>query len=157
EARRFRTTELSLVNRGLSPAIVYVRHAVADGYSLALPKDGVEKFRDAYLIPVKIPANAAATLKIEEATPIRKSVDIRTEPGIAELKLFLEASAARLEPGTLASLQQVVELNRQMTELEEKRQTAVLQSETYRERIDELNAQLVSLRKVAQAQVLSRS
>jgi len=157
EARRFRTTELSLVNRGLSPAVVYVRHAVADGYSLELPKNGVEKFRDAYLIPVKIPANAAAVLKIEEATPIRKSVDIRTEPGIAELKLFLEASAARLEPGTLASLEQVVELHRQMAELQEKRETAVLQSETYRERIDELNAQLVSLRKVAQAQVLSKN
>jgi hypothetical protein len=157
EARRFRTTELSLVNRGLAPAVVYVRHAVADGYALELPKDGVEKFRDAYLIPVKIPANAAATLKIEEATPIRKSVDIRTEPGIAELKLFLQASAARLEPGTLASLQQVVELHRQMAELEEKRETAVLQSETYRERIEELNVQLVSLRRVAQAQVLSKS
>jgi outer membrane protein OmpA-like peptidoglycan-associated protein len=157
EARRFRTTELSLVNRGLSAAIVYVRHAVADGYALELPKDGVEKFRDAYLIPVKIPANAAATLKIEEATPIQKSVDIRTEAGVAELKLFLQVSAARLEPGTRAALEQVVELHRQMSELEEKRQTAVLQSETYRERIDELNVQLVSLRRVAQAQTLSKS
>ncbi len=157
EARRFRTTELSLVNRGLAPAVVYVRHAVADGYSLELPKEGVEKFRDAYLIPVKIPANAAATLKIEEATPIRKSVDIRTQPGIAELALFLQASAARLEPGTLAALRQVVELNRAMAELEAKRETAVLQSETYRERIDELDAQLVSLRRVAQAQVLSKN
>ena len=49
------------------------------------------------------------------------------------------------------------DLHRQMAELQEKRQTAELQSSTYRQRIDELNAQLVSLRKVAQAQVLSRS
>ncbi|HTQ08093.1 MAG TPA: OmpA family protein [Polyangiaceae bacterium] len=157
EARRFRTTELSLVNRGTTAAVVYVRHAVADGYTLALPKDGVEKFRDAYLIPVKIPANSAATLKIEEATPIRKTVDIRSEAGVAELAVFLQASAARLDPGTLAALEQVVELHRQMAELEEKRQTAELQSETYRDRIDELNAQLVSLRRVAQAQALSHN
>jgi len=44
-----------------------------------------------------------------------------------------------------------------MGELQEKRQTAELQSQTYRERIEELNAQLVSLRKVAQAQTLSRN
>lgn len=157
EARRYRTTELELTNRGLSPVVVYVRHAVADGYALELPHDGFEKFRDAYLIPVKLGANESAKLKIEEATPIKKSVDIRTEDGVGELKLFLEASAARLEPGTRAALEQVVELHRRMAELEEKRQTAELQSDTYRERIDELNEQLVSLRRVAQAQALSRN
>jgi len=55
------------------------------------------------------------------------------------------------------ALEQVVELHRQMAELQEKRQTAELQSQTYRDRVDELNVQLVSLRKVTQAQVLSRS
>lgn len=157
EARRIKTTELELVNRGQSPATVYVRHEPSDGYKLVLPVDGIEKFRDAYLIPVKIPANASATLKIEEATPIHKSVDIRTELGVAELKLFLRASAARLEPATRAALEQVVDLHRQMAELEEKRQTAQLQSQTYRDRVEELNVQLVSLRKVTQAQVLSRN
>jgi hypothetical protein len=157
EARRFRTTELELTNRGLSPVIVYVRHAVADGYTLESPHEGVEKFRDAYLIPVKLAPNASAKLTLEEATPIKKSVDIRSEGGIAELKLFLQASAARLEPNARAALEQVVDLHRRMAELEEKRQTAELQSETYRERIDELNAQLVSLRRVAQAQALSHN
>lgn len=157
EARRFRTTELELTNRGLSPVIVYVRHAVADGYTLESPRQGVEKFRDAYLIPVKLAPNASEKLTLEEATPIKKSVDIRSEGGIAELKLFLQASAARLEPNTRAALEQVVELNRRMAELEEKRQTAELQSETYRTRIDELNEQLVSLRRVSQAQALSHS
>jgi hypothetical protein len=157
EARRIKKTELELVNRGQAPAIVYVRHAVADGYKLELPHEGVEKFRDAYLIPVKIPANASAILRIEESTPIHKNVDIRTSAGVNELKLFLQAAAMRLEPGTRSALDQVVELHRQMAALEEKRQTAVLQSDTYRERIEELNAQLVSLRRVAQAQVLSRN
>jgi hypothetical protein len=157
EARRIKTTELELVNRGLSPAVVYVRHAPSDGYKLVLPTDGVEKFRDAYLIVVKIPAGASTTLKLEEATPIHKSVDIRTEAGVAELKVFLHASAARLDAGARAALEQVVELHRQMGELQEKRETAELQSQTYRERIEELNAQLVSLRKVAQAQTLSRN
>jgi chromosome segregation ATPase len=106
---------------------------------------------------VKIPANSSATLKLEESTPIKKSVDIRTSAGVAELKLYLTAAAARLEPGTRAALEQVVELHRQMAALQEKRETAELQSQTYRVRIDELNAQLVSLRRVTQAQSLSRN
>jgi hypothetical protein len=61
---------------------------------------------------VKIPAGASTTLKLEEATPIHKSVDIRTETGVAELKVFLRASAARLDAATRAALEQVVELHR---------------------------------------------
>ncbi|HEY3500403.1 MAG TPA: DUF4139 domain-containing protein [Polyangiaceae bacterium] len=157
EARRVRSTELTLVNRGQSDAVVYVRHSVPDGYRLEQPAKGFEKFRDAYLLPVKVPANQSASLKIEEATPIKKTVDIRSSSGVNELKLFLRAAAARLEPETRTRLEQIVEMHRAMGELEERRRTALLQSETYRERIDELNAQLVSLRRVAQAQALSRN
>ena len=157
EARRIRSSELTLVNRGQSDAIVYVRHAVGDGYKLEQPTAGFEKFRDAYLLPVKVPANQSATLKIEEATPIRKTVDIRSSAGVGELKLYLRAAAARLDPETRARLEQIVEMHRAMAELEERRRTALLQSDTYRERVDELNAQLVSLRRVAQAQALSRN
>ncbi len=157
ESRRIRSTELTLVNRGAQDVTVYVRHSLEPGYKLALPTQGFEKFRDAYLLPVKVRANASATLRIEESTPIQKSVDIRSNGGIAELKLFLRAAAARLNPETRTRLEQVVEMHRAMAELAERRETASRQSETYHERIDELNAQLVSLRKVPQAQTLSRN
>lgn len=157
EARSIRSTELVLVNRGATEASVYVRHAVAAGFKLEKPAQGFEKFRDSYLFPVKVPAGASATLRIEESTPIQKSVDIRSAGGVAELKLYLKVAGARVDADTRARLEQVIEMHRAMSELEERRQTASLQADTYRERIDELNAQLVSLRKVPQAQVLSRN
>jgi hypothetical protein len=157
EARRVRVTELTLVNRGLGEATVYVRHELASGYRLERPALGFEKFREAYLFPVKVAPGASSTLRIEASTPIQKTVDIRTVAGIGELKLYLKASASRLDVATRARLEQVVEQHRAMAELEERRQTAFLQSQTYRQRIDELNAQLVSLKRVAQAQMLSRN
>jgi hypothetical protein len=157
EARRIRSNVLTLVNRGQSDAVVYVRHAVPEGYRLEQPTTGFEKLRDAYLLPVKVPAGESATLKIEEATPIQKTVDIRNSTGVGELKLYLRAAAARLDPETRGRLEQIVEMHRAMAELEERRRTAALQTDTYRERIDELNAQLVSLRRVPQAQALSRN
>lgn len=157
EARRIKTTEFSLINRGQAAAVVYVRHALAPGFRLEQPAKGFEKFREGYLFPVEVPAGGSAKLRIEEGTPIAKTVDIRTTGGIADLELYLRAAEARLDPETRARLEQIVEMHRAMTELEERRQTALLQTETYRERIDELNAQLVSLRRVTQAQALSQN
>jgi hypothetical protein len=157
EARRVKTTEFALTNRGQGPATVYVRHALAPGFRLEQPTQGFEKFREGYLFRVEVPAGGNAKLRIEEATPISKTVDIRTSGGIADLKLYLRTAQARLDAETRTRLEQIVDMHRGMTELEERRQTALLQMETYRERIEELNAQLVSLRKVTQAQALSQN
>jgi len=156
EARRVRRTELALVNRGTSDATVYVRHAITDGYRLEKPASGFEKLRDAYLFPVKVPAGASTVLAVEEATPIQKTVDIGTAAGVGDLKLYLK-SASKLEPETRQRLEQIVEMHRAMAELDERIRTASLQTGTYRTRIEELNGQLVSLRRVPQAQVLSRN
>ncbi len=157
EARRVRTTVLTLTNRGQTNATVYVRHQLGDGYRLERPPSGFEKFREAYLFPVKVGANASSNLRIEESTPIQKTVDIRTASGIGELALYLSVAAARLDAETRQRLEQIVGQHRAMAALEERRQTADLQSQTYRDRIDELNAQLVSLKRVPQAQTLSRN
>jgi hypothetical protein len=156
EARRVRRTEFSLVNRGTTEATVYVRHAMPDAYRLEKPAAGFEKLRDAYLFPVKVPAGASTVLAIEEATPIQKTVDIGTAAGVGDLKLYLR-SASKLEPETRQRLEQIVEMHRVMAELAERIHTAELQTQTYRTRIDELNGQLVSLRRVPQAQTLSKN
>lgn len=156
EARRVKRTELVLVNRGTSEVTVYVRHALGDGYRLEKPVLGFEKLRDAFLFPVKVPAGASTTLAIEEATPMQKSVDIGTAAGVGDLKLYLR-SASKLEPETRQRLEQIIEMHRTMAEIEERIRTAAAQTQTYRTRIDELNGQIVSLRRVPQAQTLSRN
>lgn len=155
EARSIRTTKLSLVNRDTKPATVYVRHPITDGFKLEMPAKGVEKLGGAYLFAVTVPANDSVKLSIEESTPMQKSLDIRTEGGITELGLFLH-SASKLDPELASKLEKVIERHRAMAELGERLETIQAQSNVYRERIDEINAQLVSLRKVTQASELSR-
>jgi uncharacterized coiled-coil DUF342 family protein len=123
---------------------------------LEKPAPGFETLRDAFLFPVKVPAGASTTLAIEEATPMQKSVDIATAAGVGDLKLYLR-SASKLEPETRQRLEQIVEMHRSMAEIEERIRTAGTQTQTYRTRIDELNRQIVSLRRVPQAQTLSRN
>jgi hypothetical protein len=154
EARSVRTTKLTLVNRDGKPALVYVRHPITDGFKLETPATGVEKLGGAYLFAVTVPANESVNFSIEESTPIQKSLDIRTDAGISELGLFLHS--AKLEPELAEKLTHIVERHRAMVELGERLETIQAQSNVYRERIEEINAQLVSLRKVTQAGELSR-
>ncbi|HET7545023.1 MAG TPA: hypothetical protein VFK05_34390 [Polyangiaceae bacterium] len=155
EARSIRTTKLSLSNRDGKPAMVYVRHPITDGFKLEAPASGVERLGGAYLFAVNVPANESVNLSIEESTPMQKSLDIRSEGGISELGLFLH-SATKLEPELASKLTQIVERHRAMVALDERLATIQAQSNVYRERIDEINEQLVSLRRVAQAGELSR-
>lgn len=156
EARAVKATKLTLVNRGTSPALTYVRHLPAAGYDLIAPKTGFEKLRGAYLFPITVPAGGSLTLEIEESTPIHKTVDVRSEAGVAEIGLYLKA-AKNLPEELRQKLGQVLTMHRELGELDEKLQTIATQIEMYRGRVDELNAQLVTLRKVPQAAELSRN
>jgi hypothetical protein len=155
EARSIRTTKLSLVNRDGKAAVVYVRHPITDGFKLEAPSSGVEKLGGAYLFAVTVPANDSVSLAIEESTPMEKALDIRTDEGVTQLGLFLH-TAAKLDPELTTQLTHIVERHRAMVELGERLETIQAQSNVYRERIEEINAQLVSLRRVTQAGELSR-
>jgi hypothetical protein len=156
EARAVRSTKLTLVNRGTAPALTYVRHLPAAGYTLTAPSSGFEKLRGAYLFPITVPAGGSLHLTIEESTPIQKTVDVRSEGGVAELGLYLKA-APSLADDLKQKLGQVLTMHRELSELTEKLTTIATQIDMYRARVDELNAQLVTLRRVPQAQELSRN
>jgi hypothetical protein len=155
EARSIRTTKLTLVNRDTQAATVYVRHPITDGFKLEAPATGVEKLGGAYLFALTVPANDSLNLAIEESTPMQKALDIRTDEGITELGLYLH-SASKLEPELESKLLHIVERHRAMVELSERLATIQAQTNVYRERIEEINTQLVSLRRVPQAGELSR-
>lgn len=156
EARSVRSTKLTLVNRGTAPALTYVRHQPAPGHTLTAPTLGFEKLRGAYLFPVTVPAGGSVTLTIEESTPIQKTVDVRSPSGVAELGLYLK-TAKNLPDDLKQKLTQVLQMHRELVELDERLSTIASQVEMYRARVDELNAQLVTLRKVPQAAELSRN
>jgi len=156
EARAVKSTKLTLVNRGTSPALTYVRHLPTQGYDLIAPTSGFERLRAAYLFPVTVPAGGSLSLTIEEATPIRKTVDARSEAGVAELGVYLK-TAKNLPDDLRQKLGQVLSMHRELSELDERLTTISTQIDMYRSRVDELNAQLFSLRKVPQAAELSRN
>jgi hypothetical protein len=149
ETRRIRRTKLVLSNRGQEPAEVYVRHAVGRGYELAGELAKAEKLAGAHLFRVAVGAGKATDLVIEEWTPIRKTVDLNTADGGRQIALFLKTG--KLTGELKKKLDEVVRRYNDMADLEERIRVLDDQMSVYRTRVDEINVQLVTLRKVTQA------
>ncbi|MBW2525374.1 MAG: DUF4139 domain-containing protein [Deltaproteobacteria bacterium] len=157
ETQRIRKTKLTLTNRGQKAAEVFVRHQVGPGFALrpsTTAKLKVEKLGGAHLFPVSLPAGEAVELVIEEQTPIKKTINIHTPEGIGAIEVYLKK--AEIDPALQAKLRDVVKTYSKMADLKERIEVLGQQLAVYRTRVDEINVQLVTLRKVRQAAKLRR-
>ena len=154
EAQRIRTTTLELANRDQKTAQVFVRHAVPEGWTLLNVGKGVEKLGDAYLIPVEVKGGEAVKLVIEEATPIEKTVDIRNLGGAKAIAAYLKA--ANLGEALSADIQAILDAQHKVADAQERIATLHRQMAAFRQRIDEIHIQLVTLRKVKDGKKLVR-
>lgn len=154
ESRRVRRTKLTLTNRAADSATVYVRHAVAPGYTLEDNKKKLEKLGGAYLLPVEVPGGESVELSIDESTPIMKTVDIRTNGGVKAIGLFLRKTDIDAE--LRQQIGDVLEAHKKAANLQERIDLLHDQMSVYRQRTDEINVQLVTLKKVSQAAKLRK-
>ena len=157
EARQIRTTKLVIVNRGDQAAPIYVRHQVAPGYELSTRGPEVkapEKLDGAHLFRIEAPAGETVELVIEEHTPIKKTVDISSREGIEAMALYLKG--ANLPAHLRAGLSDIVKRHHERMDLEEKIRTLGEQMAVYRTRVDELNIQLIALKKLPQGTKLRK-
>lgn len=155
EVQHTRRTTLTLHNRTADKTTVYVRHTVPEGYTLAKPADAKEKLGSAYLLKIEIDARSKKDLVIEEVTPLFKSQDIRSNVGMDMVVAYLSQSATE---GPLKSkVDDLLKIQREIGNIEQKITTMREQMEEYRARMDELHAQLVSLKAVKTAGPLMQS
>jgi hypothetical protein len=156
ETRDIRRSKLTLANRGKDKAEVYVRHKVALGFRLTAESEAatakISKLGGAHLFHVTIPAGEAVELIIEEWTPLMKTVDIRTDRGVRAMGMFLRKR--NVEPALQDKLDAIVKSHTEAATLEERIELIDEQMRVFRTRVDEINVQLFTLKKVAQASKL---
>ncbi len=154
ESRRIRSHKMTINNRGKQDAHVFVRHKLAPGYKLVKTDSVPEKLGGAYLFPIDVKAGSAVELTIEQWSPIAKTVDIRTDRGVKAVAIFLDKKG--LDPDFAKKLQPVIGSHTKRVDLDERIDTLNDQMRVYRRRVNEINVQLVTLRKVPQAVRLRR-
>ena len=155
EVQHTKRTTMTLHNRTAEKVSVYIRHTVPEGYTLTNPADAKEKLGAAYLLKVDIDPRSKKDLVIEEATPLFKSTDIRSSTGMDMVVAYLSQSA--MEGPLKSRVDELLKIQREIGNVEQKITTMREQMGEYRARMDELHAQLVSLKAVKTAGPLMKS
>ncbi len=146
ELQHLKRTTLTLHNRLTEKAIVYVKHTVPPLYSLAKLGMPTEKLGEAYLFRITLEPNSKSELNIEESTPVFATTDIRSPEGMGLIRAYL--SAAAVEGPLKKQVDDLLRLNTDMANIEQRIASTRDQMAEYRTRMDELHAQIVTLRAV---------
>ena len=152
----------TLYNRLPERVTVYLRHTVAQGYKLTKSPErstdknektvkagDAEHLNGAHLFRVELEPNGKSDVIVEEATPVFRSTDIRTTAGQDLVRAYL--SSAAIEGPLKGEIEKLLKLNSDMSKIEQQIATAREQMGEYRMRMDELHAQLVTLKLVKTA------
>ncbi len=149
EVMHQKTTKLKITNRLGTATTVLVRHNVARGWNITKSPKIVEKFGDSHLFGMEIGPHESKTIEIEEATPLTRTVDLRTPMGLDLVKVWIDS--AKDAPDAVKGLKQVLQFHTDMAKATETIESLRERAEEYRNRLDELHAQLFSLKAVKTA------
>jgi hypothetical protein len=158
EMQHVKKVTLTLHNRLDTPAVVYVRHTVTPGYQMLKGADvtaNPEHIGAADLYRVEVPAGDKKEITLEEATPVFRTADIRSADGMQLVKAYL--SSAALEGPLKDQVAELVKIQEEIGNLDEHVTTLREQMGEYRQRMDELHGQIVTLRLVRTAGPLMAS
>jgi outer membrane protein OmpA-like peptidoglycan-associated protein len=136
----------TLYNRLTEKTRVYVKHTVPSGYSLAAGTKSTARLGEAHLFQVDLEPGGKAELVIEETTPMFTTADIRSPDGMGLIRTYLASTPA--ESSLRQRVDELLKLHVEMTRIEQKIETTREQMAEYRTRMDELHAQIVTLRAV---------
>ncbi len=143
EVRRVERAELSVTNRSHAAQRVFLRHRVADGWTLERSPDVFEKQGEVHLFAVEVPAGETRTVALEASTPLTRTVDLRTSAGVDLLRAHV---ASKPDDAAFArAAEDVLRLHDTMAEARERIDALHAQSGQLRARSDELTGQIHSL------------
>ncbi len=146
EVQHIKKTQLTITSRLREDTTVYVRHTVGKGWSLLDAPETFERIADAYLFAVPLQAGKTAMVEISEATPLTRTLDLHHDTTLDMMKVFVETA----EPGPelAAQLKELLGVHRELVDGKEKMDSLRRRASEYRVRMDELTAQILTLKSV---------
>jgi hypothetical protein len=155
EAKHTRRTTFTLHNRQDEKTVVYVRHTVQPGYTLAKSPAVSERMGQAHLFRIELPPKGNAEVEIEEATPVFRTTDVRASDGMDLVRVFLTSATGN--EALRNQVNELLKLQKETANVEQQIETTREQMQEYRARMDELHGQILSLREVATGATLLKA
>jgi predicted nucleic acid-binding Zn-ribbon protein len=114
-----------------------------------------ERLGDAHLFEIELGAGETKVVEIAEATPLTRTLDLAQPTTLDMMKVFVDSPHPTAE--LKKQLQELLAIHREVIDTDEKIANLRDRAGEYRVRMDELNDQILSLKKVKTATSLSRN
>jgi hypothetical protein len=147
QVQHIRRKSLTLTNRLREPAQVFVRHTTQKGWTL-LPDSpaAFERIGDAHLFKVDLKPLEVRTITISEATPMERTLDLNADVTLEMMKVFVEAPEGGAE--IKEQLRKLLGIHKGLIDLAQEQESLRRRLGDYKERMDELHGQIVTLQAV---------
>jgi hypothetical protein len=146
EVQHWKLTKLKVTNRQFKPVTVLVRHQSLRGWAVTKGPKAAEQYGESRLYEVTLAAGETKTVEIEESTPLVRTVDLRTPVGVELVRAYLQL--AKPDEAVEAQMTKLVKLFDEVSKCEEQIVSLRERGTEYRQRMDELHEQLMSLKAV---------
>jgi hypothetical protein len=146
EVQHLRTTHLAITSRLHHDTTLYIRHRVEDGWVLEQAPETATRSGDAHLFAIDIKAGGTAEVNIVEATPMQRTLQLASPTALGMLDVFVTSPRPSAE--LKARLADLLATHRSIGDAVERIETLRDQLGEYRQRSDELEGQLVTLKAV---------
>jgi len=155
EVQHIKRTKLTFTSRLHTPTKVYVRHTTEKGWLVLDAPKTYERLGDAHLFEIALGAGETKVVEIAEATPLTRTLDLAQPTTLDMMKVFVDSPHP--SPELKKQLQDLLAIHREVIDTDEKIANLRDRAAEYRLRMDELNDQIISLKKVKTATSLSRN
>lgn len=146
EVQHVRRKKLTLTNRMGQSAKVFVRHTIPKGWTLINQPSDFERIGDAHLFFVELKPHQVKDIEIAEATPMERTLDLNADVTLDMMKVYVEAPEGNKE--LKDSLKKLLAVHRKLTDLATEQDSLRRRLADYKERMDELHAQILTLQAV---------
>ncbi len=146
QVQHVRRRKLAITNRLSTPAKVFIRHTVAKGATLLDAPKGVERVGGAHLFYVELAPSSLTHVEIAEATPVERTLDLGADATLEMMKVFVEAPEGGKE--LKDQMKKLLAVHKTMIDLATEQDSLRRRLSDYKERMDELHGQLVTLQAV---------
>ena len=155
EVQHIKRTKLTFTSRLHTATKVYVRHTTEKGWLVLDAPKTYERLGDAHLFEIELGAGESKVVEIAEATPLTRTLDLAQPTTLDMMKVFVDSPHPTAE--LKKQLQELLAIHREVIDTDEKIANLRDRGAEYRVRMNELNDQILSLKKVKTATSLSRN
>jgi len=146
QVQHIRTKKLTITNRLREPAKVFIRHTVNKGWTLRHAPEAFERVGDAHLFLVDLKPNEVRSIEISEATPMERTLDLSADVTLGMMKVYVEAPEG--SPELKDQLRKLLGIHKGLVDLAQEQESLRRRLGDYKERMDELHAQILTLQAV---------